>query len=228
VIVRSLHATLAATSLTLAVTALTLPAGAQEQPIGPPAPEQETPLEVRPSRPLEMAPAESGTSVWTKLGLSALVIAGAAAFYLKKRQPAPASKAPAIRIAARASIGVRSEILLVDVDGHRLVLGVTPSSVRTLSVLPADAEAAAEEASLAARFNESSIGSSFDRLLARTREEDLAETLRETVLPRKPPAAPRSTSRASVPSLAEEPGEKNRAVEGQVLSLARLKNKPKR
>lgn len=216
-----------ATCLTLGVSALTLaPAHAEEEPIGPPAPPEPTPLEVRPTKPLELAPPSTGTGIWTKLGLSALVVGGAVAFYLKKRPRSGGGPVPTIRITGRASIGVRSEILLVDVDGHRLVLGVTPSSVRTLSVLPADSKLASEEETLTARFNESSIGSSFDRLLARTREEDLAETLREAVIPRRPAASTRLIERSSLPSV--EPAEKSRGVEGQVLNLARLKNKQKR
>lgn len=217
-----------ATGLTLAANALTLaPAFADDEPIGPPAPPEPTPLEVRPTKPLEMAPPGTGTGIWTKLGLSALIIGGAAALYWKKRPRAFGATAPAIRIAARASIGVRSEILLVDVDGHRLVLGVTPSSVRTLSVLPADSKLASEEEALTARFNESSIGSSFDRLLARTREEDLAETLREAVIPKRPAASTRLLERNTLPSVTEV-SERPRSVEGQVLNLARLKNKQKR
>jgi flagellar protein FliO/FliZ len=222
--VRKLSARLlTATCLTLGATALTVSAAsAQEAPVGPPAPVEATPLEVRPSKPLETAPVETGGGIWTKLGLCALIAAGAAALYMKKRSQA-ASPAPAIRVSARASIGVRSELLLVDVDGHRLLLGVTPSSVRTLSVLPAE-PAASEEESAVARFNTTSIGSSFDKLLQRTREEDLAETLRDAVLTTKKPATNRTTR--TMISAADD--ETERAVEGQVVNLARLRNRNKR
>jgi len=149
---------------------------------------------------------ESGTSIWTKLGLCGLVFAGAATFYLKKRAPG-APVGPTIKVAARTSIGVRSEILLVDVDGHRLLLGVTPSSVRTLSVLPVEPSlsAAPEELQTEPATQTASFGSSFDRLLARAQEEaELA-----------PARATKSSPRD------EEPA----PYEGQVAVLRRLRPK---
>jgi flagellar protein FliO/FliZ len=179
-------------AMTIAVTAVTAATAYAED--VQQEPETATPLEVRPSKPLATAPQESGTSVWTKLGLCGLVFAGAAAFYLRKRAPG-GPVGPTIKVAARTSIGVRSEILLVDVDGHRLLLGVTPSSVRTLSVLPiepmlsetAEVQAPAGPASQPVPVT---VGSSFERLLARAQEE------------------------------AEEP-----AIEGQVAVLRRLRPK---
>ncbi len=217
-----------ASCLTLGATAMTVSvAAAQDQPIGPPAPVEATPLEVRPPRPLETAPADTGTDLWTKLGLCALVVAGGAAFYMKRRAQIT-TPAPAIKVSARASIGVRSEILLVDVDGHRLLLGVTPSSVRTLSVLPAE-PIPSEEESVVARFNTTSIGSSFDKLLQRTREDDLAETIRDAVMPvRKPAAARGGRTLVSAAAPDDDDDKPARAVEGQVVNLARLRNRNKR
>lgn len=209
---RPLRRAAAVTAMTLAVTAMTMTAAHADATQPEPAtdaaePEAPTPLEVRPSRPLATAPAESGTSIWTKLGLCGLVFAGAAAFYLRKRAPA-VPVGPSIKVAARTSIGVRSEILLVDVDGHRLLLGVTPSSVRTLSVLPVESlSEVAEEprAASAAAPPTESFGSSFDRLLARAREEaELA-----------PARAPQPKSEDDEP----------RPYEGQVAVLRRLRPK---
>ncbi|NUO53430.1 MAG: flagellar biosynthetic protein FliO [Polyangiaceae bacterium] len=210
---KALRTLTAVSAMTLAVTAMTMAEAHADATQPEPAtdaaePETTTPLEVRPSRPLATAPVESGTSIWTKLGLCGLVFAGAATFYLRKRAPG-APVGSTIKVAARTSIGVRSEILLVDVDGHRLLLGVTPSSVRTLSVLPVEpslSEAAEEPRTEAApAMQTASFGSSFDRLLARAQEE--AEIA--------PVRAPKSSPRD------EEPA----PYEGQVAVLRRLRPK---
>jgi flagellar biogenesis protein FliO len=212
---RVIQKALAVTAMTAAVTVMTATvAHAEDAPVGPP--EGGTPLEVRPSRPLETAAPEPASSAWTKIGLCGLIVVGAAAFYMRKRAPGGVTAAPSIKVAARTSIGVRSEIILVDVDGHRLLLGVTPSSVRTLSVLPVEPSLAAEtpeEARIGAA--PVSIGSSFDRLLARARDE---EPLPAIVLP----ATPKRAQRERVQS-EEEP----HPYEGQVAVLRTLRSKSK-
>lgn len=39
-----------------------------------------------------------------------------------------------IRVLAAASVGTRERVLLVDVNGHQLLLGVTPNNINTLQV----------------------------------------------------------------------------------------------
>ncbi|MFO0553006.1 MAG: flagellar biosynthetic protein FliO [Polyangiaceae bacterium] len=100
-----------------------------------------TPLSLRPNR--EESASLGGTSIGTKLLLVGLIL-GAAFLYFRTRRvnrgadgrPAP-SVAP--RVLGRTSIGVRSELLVVEVDGQRLLLGVTPSAISTLSLLSGDA-----------------------------------------------------------------------------------------
>ena len=46
-----------------------------------------------------------------------------------------AKKRSAIDILGRASIGVRNELIVVDVEGTRLLIGMTPGSMQTLAVL---------------------------------------------------------------------------------------------
>lgn len=143
---------LAAIALTLAVSALT-PAVAADQVQAPapaaaePAPAQPagTRLPVRPSRPLDLAPQPRSS----RLGFSLLLLAGAlgAGLWAWRRRGGLRSPAPerAITITARAAVGVRSELLVVEVAGQRLLLGVTPAGIQRLSVLT-DPEGAVESA----------------------------------------------------------------------------------
>jgi flagellar biogenesis protein FliO len=133
-------------ALTLAVSALTSSVALADE--APPAPEpvKQTPLAVRPSKPLDLAPAPTGSRYGTALAVFALV--GGAGLWLYKRKAAGRSGAPrrTITISARRAIGVRSELLVVEVDGQGLLLGVTPGNIQRLAVLPdpAVAEAPAE------------------------------------------------------------------------------------
>jgi flagellar biogenesis protein FliO len=137
-------------ALTLAVSTMTAAAFAQEPaaPPAPPAPEpaKATPLAVRPSKPIELAPPPSGSRYTTAIAAIAAVAAGG--LWLYRRRSAGRSGAPrrTITISARKAIGVRSELLVVEVDGQGLLLGVTPGNIQRLAVLPdpALAEAPAE------------------------------------------------------------------------------------
>jgi anti-sigma factor RsiW len=55
-----------------------------------------------------------------------------------------------VRILGKTSMGLRGELALVEVGGMRVLIGVTPSSMQTLAVLPDDYSEAAEEAASAA------------------------------------------------------------------------------
>ena len=98
-----------------------------------------TPLTVRPApapKPLALAPQSEGLGVGYKL-LAILGIGGAVALYLKKKR-GPRAEGPAptkIDILARAGVGVRSQVFVVEVEGTRLLVGMTPSSIQTLAVL---------------------------------------------------------------------------------------------
>jgi flagellar biogenesis protein FliO len=104
------------------------------------------PLQLRPSKPLETAPESSGMSLSSKL-LLALFVAAMSFVVLRRRTilatlRGEVSAVPRLRVVARSSIGLRTELLIVEADGQRLLLGVTPTSVRTLSVLTDDASEA--------------------------------------------------------------------------------------
>ena len=104
-----------------------------------PAASTSTPLQLREtqsSHPLELAPEPAANSLW-KLG-AILALMGAGAFALKKHNEKnkPAATIKSLQVLKKLSIGVRTELIVVDVDGQRLLLGVTPSSIQTLASLP--------------------------------------------------------------------------------------------
>jgi flagellar biogenesis protein FliO len=109
-----------------------------------------TPLAPRAAaKPLNLAPKEESTPFGYKL-LAGLGLAGAAGlWYHKKKKDAAGGekkKKPAakIDIVSRQSVGVRNEIFVVDVEGTRLLIGMTPGAMQTLAVLD-QPMAAAEE-----------------------------------------------------------------------------------
>jgi flagellar biogenesis protein FliO len=102
-----------------------------------PAPAASTPLPTRPAKKLELAPQNESTPLGYKLLAGAVVVAGAIV-YVKKKQKGvtkDTKRRSSIDILARSSIGVRNELLVVDVEGTRLLVGMTPGSMSTLAVL---------------------------------------------------------------------------------------------
>jgi flagellar protein FliO/FliZ len=99
-----------------------------------------TPLQLRETKEaphaLELAPEPAANSLW-KLG-AILALMGAGAYALKKHNEKnrPAETVRSLQVLKKLSIGVRTELMVVDVDGQRLLLGVTPSSIQTLASLP--------------------------------------------------------------------------------------------
>jgi flagellar protein FliO/FliZ len=151
---------LAAIGLALAATSLTGPAVAEgEDPSATPvvAPAS-TPLALRPSKTLELAPEpQHGATTWKVAFVLALV--GGAALYLRRRAAPIRRRDAELTIVRRAPLGLRSEIVVVNVEGQRLLLGVTPHSIQSLAILDSDepqarvAEApAGESSSLGDRF----------------------------------------------------------------------------
>jgi flagellar protein FliO/FliZ len=114
----------------------------------PAAAEPGTPLALRPSKPLELAkePPSGGSLGW-KIVAILLVLGGVALFARKRLQPVVISDAR-LNIVRRTGIGLRSELVIVDVDGQRLLLGVTPSSIQMLATLEGEDAPGALAASL--------------------------------------------------------------------------------
>jgi flagellar biosynthetic protein FliO len=99
---------------------------------------EDRPLALRKTndKPLELI-APSPTNGWGyKLALCGIIIAGAVWLLKKRALLKPPAQTHAMTIVGRTPIGVRNELILVDVDGQKLLLGVTPSSITRLAVLP--------------------------------------------------------------------------------------------
>ena len=126
------------------------PTPAAPSPVAPPT---ATPLPVRPSRPLALAPerAPAGSDLGWKFLVVFAGAAAALAYWRKRNPPLTLDLGPELRIVRRASIGVRSELLVVDVAGQRHLLGVTPSAVQHLAILDDEDKPAASTAPAPAR-----------------------------------------------------------------------------
>ncbi len=111
------------------------------EPVAAPSTEasEKRPLQLRPSKSSDAAAESGGTSVWTKLLLALVVIAAAVVVFRRRPFAGLAGDSerptPSLRVLARTSVGMRTELLIVEADGQRLLLGVTPTAVQTLSVL---------------------------------------------------------------------------------------------
>lgn len=121
----------------------------------PSAPEAGTPLALRPSKPLELAHEPPPSSLgWKLVAFAALL--GGAAWYARKKLWVKPSEDGQLTIVRRATIGFRTELLVVNVEGQRLLLGVTPNSIQSLAVLDADepSPAIAERPAVAPSFGD--------------------------------------------------------------------------
>lgn len=106
------------------------------EPAPAPAAPESAPLNLRPSPTLEVKPPSTGLGIGYKLAAVAAVFGGALLLFRRKQNVTfnvGASIKP--RVVGRTSIGTRTEVVVIEVEGQRLVLGVTPSNVTTLSVL---------------------------------------------------------------------------------------------
>jgi flagellar biogenesis protein FliO len=140
-----------AIALTLAATALTPGARADEPPVPVPSstPEPATPLALR-SNKLELVREPEHASTGWKL-VAGLVVIGAAVVYFRKRRGAKGTKDTQLTIVRRTTVGLRSELLVVNVEGQRFLLGVTPHSIQSIAILDGEAPALVGD-TLADRF----------------------------------------------------------------------------
>src|SRR5205085_2514422 len=95
--------------------------------------------------PSPLGTGSGGTgSLAPQLAIVALIAAGGLWLWKRRaRGAAPATKPP--KILARTSVGVRSELLVVEVEGQTMLIGVTPGSIQRIAVLSASSEMAAAE-----------------------------------------------------------------------------------
>ena len=107
-----------------------------QAPVGQPASPTSTGLPLRQDKPLSFAPDSPASGWWWKLPLVVIIIGGAW-WYLKRRgflkQPRDSHR---MLILARTTISGRIELLIVDVDGQKLLIGSTPNSIQRIAVLP--------------------------------------------------------------------------------------------
>lgn len=104
-------------------------------PVTAPAPTAGTPLSLRPA-PSPLGTGGGAGSLGPQLALAALIgAAGLWAWKRRARRKDAAYAAP--KILARTAVGVRSELLVVEVDGQTMLIGVTPQSIQRIAVLSA-------------------------------------------------------------------------------------------
>jgi flagellar protein FliO/FliZ len=107
----------------------------------PPPSSTTTQLALRPDHPaapLQLANDASGTTLGWKL-LAVAIVVGGVVYALRRRSAAQPATADLV-IVRRVSLGLRNELLVVNVDGQRLLLGVTPHSIHSLAVLDSPLE----------------------------------------------------------------------------------------
>lgn len=94
-------------------------------------------------------PVAGGAAVGLGRSLGVLFAAsllGGAALYLRsKKNKTPKSRLSQLRVVGSTKLGGRAQLVLAEVDGRKILLGVTDSSVRKLGWLDAAVEAEAEE-----------------------------------------------------------------------------------
>lgn len=79
----------------------------------------------------------AGSVVQVVVGLAAvLALVGAAAWLLKRFSAFRGTGSGVIRIVAGAAVGQRERIVLVEVGGTWLLVGIAPGQVRTLHTMP--------------------------------------------------------------------------------------------
>ncbi len=89
-------------------------------------------------------PVAVGPSIGLGRSLSVLVLAGVlggSALYLRRRKNmAPNPRSTALRVLGATKLGGRAQLVLAEVAGRKILLGVTDASVRKLGWLEPDAE----------------------------------------------------------------------------------------
>jgi flagellar protein FliO/FliZ len=102
------------------------------------APAVATPLQLRETHALAqaLAPEPVGNAGWKLAAILALMGAGAFALKRHNDKNKPAQTIKSLQVLKKLSIGVRTELIVVEIDGQRLLLGVTPNTIQTLASLP--------------------------------------------------------------------------------------------
>src|SRR5450432_116981 len=95
-----------------------------------------------PQQSLKPSHAAGGTTVGLGRSLAVLALTGViggTALYLRRRKSKPARASnPGLRVLSSTRVGNRAELVLAEVGGRRILLGVTDSAVRKLGWIEAD------------------------------------------------------------------------------------------
>lgn len=145
-------------------------------------------LGVRPARPLALAPVRESSDVGTKLAVMVVIAGVGFAFWRKRKSGGKVqgkSQTHTLNVTARARVGLRAEIVIVEVDGQSILLGVTPQSIQTLTTLSdvADVAETRELSNLSENsgnsreaMHEAEFGSRLTSLVRATGREDRVTT----------------------------------------------------
>jgi flagellar biogenesis protein FliO len=156
---------LGATSLTASAwadgdsVAETHPGSALDTPVPTSAPAS-TPLVLRPSKAVQLAPEGNlAGATWKIVAIFGAL--GATALLLRRRVGSKDVGDVNMTVVRRMAAGFRSELLIVNVEGQRLLIGVTPHTIQTLAVLDVDEGPEVELAGGARK----TLGERFDAML---------------------------------------------------------------
>lgn len=86
----------------------------------------------------DAAPSVAGSAVQMVLGLAVVIGLLLASLWLIKRLSAPRGAAAGLKVLGAAPVGPRERVVLVEIAGKVLVLGVTSGNVSALHTLSAD------------------------------------------------------------------------------------------
>jgi flagellar biogenesis protein FliO len=189
-----------------------------------PAASAATPLKLRGPGSLTLGnPGPSSSSSWLGNGLLVALLAGGGFWAWKRRNATPAralgSTAP-LRVVGRLALGGRGEAVVIEIEGRKMLLGVTPHTVQHLADLGDESPAPALEMIEGRPAFADMLRAARAAKAVELRER--GEAVRPEVDERPKTAAERRRS-ASLPAASEpddEPAE-SRPLERQVLGLRR-------
>lgn len=190
------------TALITAVCTLAVPASSALADAGPAPASTGTPLAPRPTHVEKPLPAPNFAGLAAKMGF-ALVVVGGGLYLYRRRMGKPMAVAPTLSIVARTSLSLRNELVVVEVDGQRLLLGVTPTSITRLTVL--SETTASDDMDLAESTSEPPESAVTLAELMETRLQGRGNAMSRTsapakALPREVPPEPREEPAAEEPS----------------------------
>ncbi|MEO8798738.1 MAG: flagellar biosynthetic protein FliO [Polyangiaceae bacterium] len=224
-----------------AASAVPVTPAASAQPAAPtPAPESK-PLVLRETaaanaqaaHPMSLMADPAQGASWKIVGILGVMCAAAWAFKKKQEKKKPVDTVKSLQVLRKLSVGVRSELLVIDIDGQRLLIGVTPSTITTLASIPeVELEAAAAEAEKIEQMTTmgagAGLGDRFAALVEGSRTTSGSVMTRNPTLPRETlTGSPRqlqmptqSFRRRSSTSITQVRQGNDEALEGQARGLA--------